>query len=259
MNVRLNKLGILGVFAVMTALPRPADAANNSISNAWIGVYGQVRAQTLDAAGSGTDVGYYRFAVQANRSYAAICWFIGVDGGGTNTTIVRWRTAADADLGSAGDIEPFDPSFIGDIAVIQPTSAGSLYVRINNPNASVVTANLMVMETTLFSPWFFVSTAPYEAYVEIRNNTASSISVTLRAYNSGGTIIGSTTIALPGNGNTALGMSTLGIMDTGGSVSLTHNGPPGALVANITTLGTATGVSFDAPFAPRMIWSTFQQ
>ena len=250
------------VFGLLASWPQHAQAANDSIANAWTGVLGQVRAQALGGDGGGSDVAYYRFSLQANRSYAAILWFVGLDGSGLNVNTVSWRDGSDVSVGIGGDLEPFDlTNFIGDIAIYLPSTAGTFYVRIDNPNAAAVTANLMVIETTLFSPWFFVSTGGgYEAFVEIRNNTSENISFAVRAYSAAGAILGASAAVLAPNGNTAVRVGgDLGVMNTGGSVTIVHSGPPGALVANITTLSATTGLSFDAPFAPRMVWTNFQQ
>jgi hypothetical protein len=36
------------------------------------------------------------------------------------------------------------------------------------------------------------------------------------------------------------------------SVLIAHDGPPGALVANVTTLNFTSGVSYDTPAVPRL-------
>jgi hypothetical protein len=36
-----------------------------------------------------------------------------------------------------------------------------------------------------------------------------------------------------------------------GGVQIAHNGPPGALIANVTSLSFGSGVSFDTPASPR--------
>ena len=40
-------------------------------------------------------------------------------------------------------------------------------------------------------------------------------------------------------------------------MSISYDGPPGSIAANTTTLSGATGLSFDSPFTPRMVWSSF--
>jgi hypothetical protein len=36
-----------------------------------------------------------------------------------------------------------------------------------------------------------------------------------------------------------------------GGVQIAHDGPPGALIANVTSLSFGSGVSFDTPASPR--------
>lgn len=55
------------------------------------------------------------------------------------------------------------------------------------------------METTLSSPWYFVSPSSYDTYVEIRNNTSGALSVTVRAYGPSGSIARSTTVSIAPN------------------------------------------------------------
>src|SRR5918995_6907325 len=113
----LRTVAAASIFGLVALCPQQASAANTTLANAWTGVLGQVRVQPLGAEGSGTDVGYYRFALQANRSYAAICWFVGLDGSGLNANTVSWRDGLDASVGIGGDLEPFDLfNFFGDIA-----------------------------------------------------------------------------------------------------------------------------------------------
>ena len=59
-----------------------------------------------------------------------------------------------------------------------------------------------------------------------------------------------TTASLPSaaSRNTPTGF---GISLASGGVSIAHDGPPGSLIANVTSLSFSTGVSFDTPASPR--------
>ncbi|HEY7170212.1 MAG TPA: hypothetical protein VH417_05150 [Vicinamibacterales bacterium] len=121
---------------------------------------------------------------------------------------------------------------------------------------------VLIVETTLFAPWYFVSVeSGYEAFVEIKNNTSVSISVTVSALTPGGNAAGSgaKTITLAANGNIAIAVgATFGITTGNGGLQIASNAAPGGVTANVTTLSTMTGLSFDSPAAPRMVWSLFQ-
>ncbi len=125
--------------------------------------------------------------------------------------------------------------------------------------AGAGTMHIVIFETTLFSPWYFVNASSgYEAFVEIQNATDLSVNVTVTAYTAAGTSAGSTSVAIPARGNTALAIgSAFGITAGNGSVQIANNAPPGGVVANVTTLSGTTGLSFDAPASPRMVWSLF--
>jgi hypothetical protein len=111
-----------------------------------------------------------------------------------------------------------------------------------------------VIDTTLVSPWWFVSgAAGYDAYIELANTTTVAVSVTVTVRAANGTTLGTSTASIPVGGNLALPVSGFGggISSGSGSTQVSHNGPPGAIVGNVTTLSAVTGLSFDSPFSPR--------
>jgi hypothetical protein len=78
----------------------------------------------------------------------------------------------------------------------------------------------------------------------------------VRVYSAGGALLGTQNVNIPGNGNTAVAVS--GFVASGsGSVTITHGGMLGSVVANTTTIGATTGISFDSPFTTRVAWSLF--
>jgi glucose/arabinose dehydrogenase len=229
------------------------DPPPSSLATARDAHLGQNRADTI----SGLATRSYRYRLAAGRSYAAWCWVPGTDGGGACE--VFWRDALGVIVGSTDDSEPAPPG--GDTDAVIPTSTDTYYVEVRNPSASPANVRLGVTETTLFSPWFFRSTASgYDGYVEIRNNTDTDITVTVTAFAGSGAIAGTPlTTLVPAAGTllvvagSAPGSGGLGVPDdTSGSVQIAHTGMPGAIAANLTTLSASTGLSFDAPFTPRM-------
>jgi hypothetical protein len=99
------------------------------------------------------------------------------------------------------------------------------------------------------------------AFAEIKNAASASISYTLTAYAPNGAVCGTASGTLPGDGNTAINIRTLGtcLAAGSGSAQVAFQGPPGAVIGNITTLDATTGLSFDAPFTPRMPWAISTQ
>jgi hypothetical protein len=144
----------------------------------------------------------------------------------------------------------------GDAVSIIPTFTGTLYVRAINNVATAYYVNTVVMETSLFSPWWFTG-GTNQAYVELRNNMTNSTTGTLTFYASNGVVCGTSNFSLAGNGNTAVLINGVGtcVGSIFGSAQVAFQGTPGGMAANITTLDVPNGTSFDSPFTPRMVWS----
>jgi hypothetical protein len=249
---RMARRLYLAMIACVLLLPSAA-AAQTTLPTANDGVLGELRTRTIAASSQY----YLRYRLTENRSYYAACWGpFQTDTGQKCTT--DWRNAADASVSDGDNREPFI-SDNGDGDTIRPTTAGFYYVRVANSDAVAgQTIHIMVIESTLFSPWYYVvASLGYDGYVEIRNNTGQATTVTLRGYSNTGAIAGSSTFTVAGNGTTLVAMSTIVPDGSAGSASLTYQGQPGSFSANITTLSGATGLSFDAPFTLRMHWGTF--
>lgn len=249
-----RRILLIAAFSMLGAV-QVAEAANDTISTAWPALLGEKRLESLASSG----VGYFRYVLTGGRSYAAFCWPPFIETIGSCT--VEIRDFSDTSVGTSLGIsaEPFPAS--GSIAVFTPANTVTstvFFVRVTNNSAATNYINVILIETTLAAPWYFTApSAGYEAYVEIRNNTARTVNVTVRAYaNTGGTTpTNSTTVTVPANGNTAVRVNgDLGITGSG-SVTLTYDAMPGGVVANVTTLSATTGLSFDAPATPRMVWS----
>jgi len=107
--------------------------------------------------------------------------------------------------------------------------------------AGITPVRFKIVDTALNGPWFFVESAlSYNAFIEIGNTTNTSVTVTVTIRNSVGATIGTPqTVAIAAYGNTALDVvNSFGttVASGSGSVQIAHNGAPGAIVANVTTL-----------------------
>lgn len=116
-----------------------------------------------------------------------------------------------------------------------------------------------IVDTTLNGPWFFVNTpSSYNAFIEITNTTSSPTNISVTIRNGGGAQIGTPfTLLMPGYSNIALNARTdfgAVIADGSGSVQIAHDGPPGGIYANVTSLSALTGLSFDSPLSRRQNW-----
>lgn len=208
---------------------------------------------------------WYRVRLFASRAYQFSAWpvdheqsvdaptlglSIFSDDGGT-------VAATPAPVIASGDLEG-SPNSNGDAVpnslIFQPTATGIYKIRIRRASGGSGThsINVAVRETTLFSPWTSRA-AGFEGFVEMHNNTNAPLSVTLRGYDSTGTLQGAgLTIALPANATDFRTANQIGVpSNVFAGIVLTHNGVHGAVSANITTLNGANGLSFDSPFTAR--------
>jgi hypothetical protein len=246
------------VILVLLTMSATAEATNNTVATAWQTVLGEKRSQTL-ASG---EVAYYGVFLQPWRSFAVFCWEPTLEDQRTvlGACQLEIRTGADAVFPSHGSGEPYPRS--GSSLTFEPLAgfdAGGYFIRIVNVSATSQAVNFVIVETTLASPWFFVSPVTgYDSYVEVRNQSWAPTTVTVYANAVGGNEIPSTltTLVLQANGTQAVSLRSLGVTGSG-SLMITHNGMPGSVIANTTTLNAATGMAFGAPFTPRMVWSLF--
>jgi hypothetical protein len=128
----------------------------------------------------------------------------------------------------------------------------SLFLRVVNATANPVTVEVKVSETTLFSNWFFIG-GDYGAYTIIRNTTSSSVGYTVNWRDSAGTIRGTVSGTLAGDGSTFVNARdhVNALLFSSGTVEILTDTTPGAIVASTTVLSGTTGLSFDAPFSTR--------
>ena len=216
---------------------------------------GEVREQSLTSP----TPAYFGYQLRAGRSYAALCWEPFLESGGALTGFcqIEIHDFSDANVGTSLGISDLFPKG-GAAATFTATSATSFglgFVRVG-VNAGTGTVRVVMIETSISSSWYFVNPgAQYEGYATIRNTTGASVSVTLTAYDPTGTVVGTPLVTtIPANGNTFVGIGAQFGATGSGSAQISHTGYPGAIVANITTISPMTGLSFDAPFTPRMAW-----
>ncbi len=242
--------------------PSTAQAQNNTCPNAdyiFLGEAAQYFTNALTSL-------YFKTRVTAGRSYAVIAWapFQSVGEGGASLTIDIYdsNTCTTVPLGvNLDDNEPFVFGIEGhtsDHDNIIPATNGIVYIKVSNTVAAGYSVHVLVIETTLFSPWWFVG-GTNQAFIEIRNNMSMSATAEVTMYQSNGVPCGSTSVNLPGNGNTAVAVRNFGSCSAAvsGSAQIAFAGTPGGMTANITTIDAVNGTSFDAPFSPRMVWATW--
>ena len=210
---------------------------------------------------------WYVTNLVASRSYAVYAWAPDEPAGSADLAEIAFFT--DAGVTPAEVVETADQEvdisfslFNHTQTKIIPTTSGAHWLRLSTVSAPTAAydVSLILVETTLYSPWGFIDdTSAYQAILQIRNNTSSPVTVHVTVYDGTGAAGGIPyQITLQGNANASVSVGPdLQVSGTGGqsgSAQLSHTGPPGALSANMTTLSATTGLSPDAPFTPRMQW-----
>ncbi|MPZ17663.1 MAG: hypothetical protein GEV06_07110 [Luteitalea sp.] len=235
-----------------------AWADNTTSDNADFLFMGQVRSTTLSPE---IKKRWFKARFVEGRSYYLYAWAPYTD---PSESSVNLQGSGFADDGfSLGPntllSEPhlFLHGHRGAQKVYLPGGSGTVRLSVDwfqqTPTATF-TVHVLLVETTLFSPWWYTSVDDgYEGFVEIKNNTDIQRRVYLTAYSGDGTVVGQTSTVILANGNTVVGLKAHFTLtgDQSGSVQLAHDGAQGAISANITTLSATTGLSFDSPFTTR--------
>ena len=114
-----------------------------------------------------------------------------------------------------------------------------------------------IVETTLFSNWFFVG-GDYGAYTILRNTTKDPVTVTVRWRSLAGAVLATKPpFAIPGNGGAFLNAFDYvpsPAVNQNGTVEVVHAASPQAIVGTATILSGTTGLSFDTLFFQRLPW-----
>jgi hypothetical protein len=109
-------------------------------------------------------------------------------------------------------------------------------ITIVNPETTGTNYTFSVSDTTLFSP-SFSTYAGFAAYYSVANTTGFTINVTLTLLDTAGNVVVTTTAAIGPAGSYSTNTTSLGVpASTGGSARLTHDGPPGAIVATVANI-----------------------
>ena len=249
--MKMRWLMILGV----ASLPVSAMADNNTAVLAKNVLIGSVSTDALGVAPA--DQNFFRYQVKAGRSYC-----VEVDNGEAETSIRDTvvsvlRADGTTSIGSNDDVadEPA-ASLLSRFCYIATVSEDNLANVTAGATGTAGTFRVRIIDTTLFCPWFF-SGSGFEAFILAKNTTTTSRSVTVTLFAPTGAVVGAPQSGTaPVNGSYNLQVSApsptgFGLASGSGGVQIAHNGPPGALIANVTSLSFASGVSFDTPASPR--------
>ncbi len=246
-------------------MPAVAHADNTTCSG---GIFLSADGSPYTGTSGAADTKYWFILLtQPYRSYAVMT----DDDSPSDVSSVTWSspyTACDAGVpsgtvGAAGmtltNITSFEPSAWGTSpqagagrwSLKTGATGGPVYFAVTVSGASS-RFKIRVEDTTLFSNWFY-SGGDYNAFTLLRNTTSSSVNVAIRWRNGSGTILATDTHTLPANGSYYRNGSDFAAVDSAnsGTVEITHDGTPDAVVASTTVMSATTGLSFDAPFLRR--------
>jgi len=232
---------------------------NNTAAMAKTILVGSTSTDTLGTAPN--DENWFRFGVQAGRSFC-----VEVDNGKDDTSIRDtilsvYRADGTTIIGDDDDI-PDEPGgvLLSRVCYVAPASEDNVARVTAGAGGTPGGIRVRVVETTLFCPWFgpLFSGSGFETFILIKNTTAAAHSATVTLTGAGGAVVGSPqTGTAPANGSYNLQVSApsptgFGLSGVSGGLWIAHDGPPGGVIANVTTLNFGSGVSFDTPAAPRL-------
>jgi uncharacterized repeat protein (TIGR01451 family) len=203
----------------------------------------------------------FRYRVRSGRSYC-----VEVDNGAGETsirdTVLSVHGADGTTLIASNDDIADEPG--------GPHLSRACYVATaNEADLADVTAGtsgtaggfrLRVVETTLFCPWLgpLFAGGGFESFILIKNTTGTAHSATVTLTTGSGSTVGTPQNGVvPANGSYNLQVSAappvgFGLSGVSAGVLIAHDGPPGGVIANVTTLNFGSGVSYDTPALPRL-------
>jgi hypothetical protein len=231
---------------------------NNTAGTAKPVLIGSTSSDVIGAVPS--DQNWFRFGARAGRSFC-----VEVDNGKSDTSdrdpiLDVYRADGTTLIGSNDDIagEP-DAGRLSRFCYIASATEDNLAKVTGGPNGSWGGIRLRVVETTLFCPWLgpLFSGSGFESFILMKNTTGAPHTAKVTLTAGGGTTVGTPqTGTVPANGSYNLQVSAappvgFGLSGVSAGVWIAHDGPPGGVIANVTTLNFGSGVSFDTPASPR--------
>jgi hypothetical protein len=253
--MKSSRIALLGA-GLLALLPAASFSDNQTLATASQYVVGQGWI-TVSSLLGGPPSRFYRFGVVAGRSYcgetaaadfgndiADTALILRSDSGALITARDDYDSEPSADLTSPG------PSRVCWVATVANGISNTFEEFDFTANAN---RKFRIVDTSMWCPWFLTG-GGFDAFVLIKNTTNQVFNVQTSLYNTLGLQMGTTvsqTITPNGSLNYQLSTFPFSVASDSGTIQISHTGPPGALVANTTTLSFAQGVSFDTPFSGR--------
>jgi hypothetical protein len=165
--------------------------------------------------------------------------FSGDDGCGGNSTLATTDTSA------------IDPAGTGGIARVSFASSGATQpffrARLVNSSGSTIPFSFSWSDTTMYSP-AWSTTGAFDTFYSFQNATGASLSVTLTLLDTTGGTLSTSTVSIPAGQTVSANTMSLGATRSGiGTARFTHNGPPGAIVAEAAIANFSISPSYVQP------------
>src|SRR5436190_5628777 len=245
----------LGVFGAL--LPRGASAQNTTSGGAHSFMPGGYAAEYYFDNATHTER-WYHFSSTVGRSYCAetqggVAFDDSTDSL-IDTVLTIYEGNATTVITINDDAIGLEPAgFVLSRACWVAPGSGAEYIKVTpHTAAQSLKFRLRLVETTLYSNWFFVG-GDYNAYVLLRNTTKVPVNYTINWRNAAGTILATITSTHPGKGSVFKNARDLpaAVSAGSGTVEIVHDGSAGAIMATSTILSVSTGLSFDTFFLAR--------
>lgn len=137
------------------------------------------------------------------------------------------------------------------------TEVSNQYVRVMTGTDGCTTTcttnaeyRILFRETTLLVPRFNNSGSQTTVLI-LQNGSSSSVSGTIRFWDSAGTSVGSSNFSISARGTVVLATQTVAAGQSG-SITIDHFGRYGALTGKAVALEPSTGFTFDTPVLPKL-------
>jgi uncharacterized repeat protein (TIGR01451 family) len=164
--------------------------------------------------------------------------FRGVDGCTGSSTATSRNTSS---------IDPAAPTTAVRLAFTSSGADPGYRLRLTNSTASSIDYDLSLAETTFFSPAWSTN-GTYNTYYSFQNTTGSTITATLTLTKTDGSSAGSSNLTIPAGATASTNTAALVTpRNATGTARLTHDGPPGALLAESAIANFATSPAYIQP------------
>ena len=230
LKTRKYETALALALALATAVPGLADNTTPATARS---IAMNSTSQDFLESGSRASV-WYKAQFFANRSYQVSVWTVREDGVFVNIDpLALYSDAAGTVLVTLGvtttdgvfEGSPNDSNLGPRTTVFQPTASGLYLINAGTDTLALASTkvNIRVRETTLFSPWTSKA-AGFEGFIELHNNTTSSLNVTLRAFNNLGVLQGAgVTFSVAANATVFKTATDVGVpVNTFAGIVLTH-------------------------------------